>query len=132
MLSELLGGMMEKHIKQSQVYAEVYAVLSVLGGQYIRKIPQNVLDIIANQRDMLREYKIYEDKPLEEQNLSKEALALLAALKLDYWCESEQEKTKLQNLLRLNEEKHSAQPLSQDSKKAWIDAIKADLGKNHS
>lgn len=124
--------MVEKHIKQSQVYAEVYAVLSVLGGQYIRKIPQNVLDTIANQRDMSYECKIYEDKPLEEQNLSNEALALLASLKLDYWCETKQEKAALQNLLQLNDEKYSAHPLSQDSRKQRIDVIKADLGKKNS
>lgn len=132
MLSGLLEGMMEKHIKQNQVYAEVYAVLSVLGGQYIRKIPQDVLDTIADQRDMSYECKIDENKPLEEQNLSDGALALLASLKLNYWCETEQEKAELQNLLQLNEERYSAQSLSQSSKKAWIDKIKTNLGKKTS
>ena len=62
---------MEERISQSQVYAEVYAVLSALGGEYIRKIPQNVLNVIADQRDKQLEKKINEEIPLEEQNLSQ-------------------------------------------------------------
>lgn len=115
---------MEDLISQRQVYAEVYAVLSALGGKYIHKIPQNILNIIADKRDKDYKIAIDENKPLEEQNLSKETVALLAALKLDYWCETEQEKQKLQNLLHLNEERKLRVPLSVDSKKAWIEMLK--------
>ena len=115
---------MEKHISQKQVYAEVYAVLTALGGDYIRKTPQKVLDTINEQRDKQYQITIDEEKPLEEQNLSKDTIALLAALKLDYWCETEEEKTQLQNLLNLNEEKQSGNPLSAESKKTWIDMLK--------
>ena len=115
---------MEEHISRSQVYAEVYSVLSALGGQYIRKIPQNVLNIIAEKRDEQYERKINEDIPLEDQNLSKEAIAMLASLKLDYWCETEQEKQSLRAILNLNDEKQSGRPLSIDSKKAWIEMLK--------
>ncbi len=115
---------MENHISQSQVYAEVYSVLSALGGQYIRKIPENILNTIADGRDKQYERKINEDMPLEEQNLSKEAIAMLAAFKLDYWCENEEEKKALRGILNLNDEKQSGQSLSTDSKKAWINMIK--------
>lgn len=115
---------MEEHINQHQVYAEVYAVLSVLGGEYVRKIPADVLNIIAEERDKECNIQIAEDIPLEEQNLSREAIALLAALKLDYWCETEAEKNELQNLLNLNEERQSGQTLSRDSKKTWIEMLK--------
>ena len=124
MLSALSEVQMEEDISQSQVYYEVYAVLSALGGDYIRKIPQNVLNIIAEKRDKEYNKKINEDIPLEEQHLSKEAIAMLASLKLDYWCESEQEKQSLRNLLNLNDEKQSGVPLSTDSKKAWIEMLK--------
>ena len=115
---------MERYINQNQVYAEVYAVLAVLGDDYIRKIPQNILNTIADKRD--KDYKIVidENKPLEEQNLSKDAIALLAALKLDYWCKTAEEKKALQDILDLNEEKHSGQPLSLNSKKTWINELK--------
>lgn len=120
---------MENHTSQGQVYAEVYAVLSALGGDYIRKIPQNVLNIIADKRDKAYEKKINEDVPLEEQNLSKEAIALLASLKLDFWCETEQERQALRALLNLNDEKQSGRSLSTDSKKAWIEMLKNKIKK---
>ena len=113
-----------ERINQSQIYAEVYAVLSVLGADYISKIPQNIFQIIDKKRDKEYELKLNEELPLEEQTLSKEAIALLASIKLDYWCETEQEKQELCNLLRLNDEKQSGAPLSLDSKKAWIDMLK--------
>ena len=115
---------MEKHISQSQVYAEVFAVLSVLDGEYIRKIPRSVLDVIAEQRDKQYKVQIDETMPLEEQNLSDEAIALVAALKLDYWCETEVEKKFLQSILNLNEERQSGRPLSEVSKKMWIEIQK--------
>ncbi len=99
---------------QAQVYAEVYAVLSVLGGEYIRKIPQNVLNIIADQRDKSYCKKIDENVPLEDQNLSKDATALLAVLKLDYWCETEEQKQELLDLLDKNGKIQSGQPLLSD------------------
>ena len=115
---------MEMSISQSQVYTEVYAVLTTLGGEYIRKIPQKVLNVIADNRDTQYEKKINEGQLLEEQNLSTEAIAMLASLKLDYWSETEQEKQDLRNLLCLNDEKQSGSPLSLASKKAWIAMIK--------
>lgn len=115
---------MVKHINQKQIYAEVYAVLSVLGGEYIRKIPQNVLNTIAEQRDKDYSVSIDKEQSLGEQNLSEEAIAILAVLKLDYWCETEEEKNTLQDILNLNEEKYLGKPLSINSKKAWINMIK--------
>lgn len=115
---------MEKHISQSQIYAEVYAVLSVLGGDYIRKVPTDILNIIAEERDKDYKVNINEGQPLEEQNLSDKSIDMLAALKLDYWCETEEEKKALQDILNLNEEKQSGKPLSIDSKKAWINMLK--------
>ena len=83
---------MEKNINMKQIYAEVYTVLSMLGGDYIGKIPRNVLNIIADQRDKDYIVNINDEQPLDEQNLSEEAIALLASLKLDYWCDSDDEK----------------------------------------
>ena len=115
---------MEKNINMKQIYAEVYTVLSMLGGDYIGKIPRNVLNIIADQRDKDYIVNINDEQPLDEQNLSEEAIALIACLKLDYWCDSDDEKKALQDILDLNEEKYSGKPLSINSKKAWINMIK--------
>ena len=90
-------------MKQEQVYSEVYAVLSALNDEYLKKTPQNVLDKINESRDRDYHFRIDENIPLTEQNLSSEAIAMLAALKLDYWCESKAEKEELELLLKAND-----------------------------
>jgi len=90
-------------MNQSQVYSEVYAVLSALNNDYLTKIPQKILDKINNERDRNYRFHIDENIPLTEQNLSPEAIAMLAALKLDYWCESKEEKEELKLLLKAND-----------------------------
>jgi hypothetical protein len=110
-----------------QVYAEVYAVLCVLDGEYLRKLPQNILDLIADKRDKTLNIRIDENLPLEQQNLSNEAVEFLAMLKLDYWCEMPEERKQLQNMLNLNEYKKSQAPLSRDNKKLWIEQLKFSI-----
>jgi len=90
-------------MNQKQVYSEVYAVLSALNDDYLKKTPQEILDRINDKRDRNYRFRIDENIPLKEQNLSPEAIAMLAALKLDYWCESKEEKEELELLLKAND-----------------------------
>ncbi len=90
-------------MNQKQVYSEVYAVLCALNDEYLIKTPQKILDKINNERDRDYRFHIDENIPLTEQNLSKEAIAMLAALKLDYWCETQEEKNELEQLLKTND-----------------------------
>jgi hypothetical protein len=110
-----------------QVYAEVYAVLCLLDGEYLRKLPQNILDLIADKRDKALNIKIDENLPLEQQNLSNDAVEFLAMLKLDYWCETPEEKEQLQNMLNVNEYKKSQASVSRDNRKLWIEQLKSSL-----
>ena len=89
-------------MKQSQVYSEVYAVLSALSDDYLKKIPKDVLNKINKRRDQNYQFYVEKNKPLEKQNLSKEAIAMLAVLKLDYWCKTQEEKEELELLLKAN------------------------------
>lgn len=90
-------------MNKKQVYSEVYAVLSALNNEYIQKTPQHILNKINTERDCNYRFHIDEDKTLEEQNLSPEAIAMLAAIKLDYWCESKEEKEGLELILKAND-----------------------------
>ena len=40
--------------------------------------------------------------PLTEQNISKEALSMIALIHLNYWCENEQEKAELNRIFKEN------------------------------
>ena len=78
-------------------------VLCALNDEYITKTPQKILDKINSERDRDYLFFIDENIPLTEQNLSSEAIAMLAALKLDYWCKTKEEKEELEQLLKAND-----------------------------
>ena len=121
--------MMKKLIKK-QIYSEVYAVLTALGDEYIRKTPVDLLDFIADNRDREHVIKIDENISLEQQNLSEETIAFIAMLKLDYWCKNDVEKAELRAILEMNEQKANKQPLSRESSEAWIKLLKHKFNKS--
>jgi hypothetical protein len=109
---------------KEQIYSEVYAILAALGDEYIRKTPIEFLDFISENRDKDYTVKIGENIPMKKQRLSEETIAIIAMLKLDFWCDNDDEKSELQAILEMNEQKANNQPLSMESKKAWIKLLK--------
>ena len=76
-------------------YSEVYIFLNMLGESYINKISKKVFETIKNNRDLNYnpEIKITNDGNLEYA-FSREALALISALNLQYFCKDDVEKQK--------------------------------------
>ena len=66
-------------------YKEVIEVLKHTKREDVNKIPK--LEIILWRQNMKKDYnfKIDENKPIEDQNLSKEAKAVLANIFKKYW-----------------------------------------------
>ena len=50
-----------------------------------------------------------EDRSLNEQNIKRESLSMIALFHLYYWCNSDEEKEQLKQLFKSNEEKHQAE-----------------------
>ena len=86
-----------------KVFAEVYEILSILGDNYIEKIPVKLYQLIDNSRDNNFFPKYSLDKPFYEQGVSKKSISIIALLHLNYWCNSEDEKNELRHLLNKNE-----------------------------
>lgn len=93
-------------IKTNDIYSEVYSILLLLGDSYINKIPRKALDIIKNERNM--DYNPQYDFSIgtNSQNIKMETKAMIALLRLSYWCTSEEEKIKLSNQFKENEQKY--------------------------
>lgn len=91
--------------EQAIIYSEVYGILDMLGEQYIKSIPQKLYNHIQENRN--KEYTpIYDiDKPLEEQNIKKRTAAFICMLHYKYWCETEEEKKEIVDILNENYEK---------------------------
>lgn len=92
--------------KIKSAYSEVYEILQLIDDEYINKVPEKFIEFIKKERDTEYIANINPNVPLEEQNLLKETINILALLKLDYWCKDEEEKKELLNILNQNEEEY--------------------------
>ena len=90
-------------------YAEVDEILNYIEDEYVEKIPQKIRDFFKEERN--KEYKpiIDVNKSLEEQNLKRSTIVILAILNMNYWCESEEEKKEIIQSWAENEEKAEAE-----------------------
>lgn len=93
--------------RTDNIFSEVYNILLALGDNYISRIPAKVLQTIKNARNMQYSPMIYKDKSIDQQNVSKDAIDMIALLHINYWCYSEEEKNKLYNILKENEKKEN-------------------------
>jgi len=93
---------MKKEDYNSKVYSEVYSFINALGSSYIHKIPKYIYEKIMNNRDINYNPKFDKNQVLEEDIISHEALALIAGLNLEYWCEDPTQKEKLKKIYMNN------------------------------
>ena len=70
-------------------YTEVDTILSLMDEKYINKIPKNLRGIFKEEKSFDYKPNIDPKKSLNEQNLQRETLVILAILRLNYWFESE-------------------------------------------
>jgi len=96
-------------IKTKEIYSEVYSVLNMLGDSYITKLPSSLYKMIKEEK--LNEYNPYYDSSiaLEQQNIRKESISMIALFHLNYWCSSPEEKQELKELFKDNEVKYQAE-----------------------
>lgn len=94
------------NIKTKEIYSEVYQVLNLLGNEYIDRLPNSLFNMLKEKRDIDYNPQYIEDIPLNEQNIKKETLSIIALLHLNYWCENEKEKLELKQMLKNNENRY--------------------------
>ena len=69
---------------------EVYTILSYLNENEYKKIPNNIIKVIENNRNLEYVYKYNEELELKQQELLKETKAILFNLFRDYLCTEKQ------------------------------------------
>ena len=89
-----------------KAYSEVDEFLELLNNEDREKIPQKLRNFFREEKDKSYTKGIILEKTIEEQNLLKETLAIIAFLNLQYWCESEEEKQRLMSIYNNNERKY--------------------------
>lgn len=111
-------------VANSKILSEVYAVIMASGQDYIDLIPEEVMEFITQKKDPYYTPLIDEDKALDEQGFEKETIAMIAVLKLNYWCETEQEKSELLAHLETNEQELQKQLGSSKSARELLRMLK--------
>ena len=94
------------NVKEKRIYSEVYQILETLGTEYIDKLPSKLYNMIKEKRDFDYNPQYVDDIPLNKQNVKKETISIIALLHLNYWCEDEQEKIEIKQILDKNEKKY--------------------------
>lgn len=89
-----------------EAYAEVDEILNLMDKKYVEEVPVKLRKIFSENKLKGFIKTIMPNKPLEEQNLSKETLAILAVLNYNYWCKDEEKKKQLMEQYSNNEKKY--------------------------
>ena len=97
------------NVDTQEMYSEVYNILNLLGNSYIDKLPKSLFKMIEEEKSSTYNPQYSEDKSLNEQNIKRESLSMIALFHLNYWCNSNEEKEQLKQLFKNNEEKHQAE-----------------------
>ena len=97
------------NVATQEMYSEVYSILNLLGNSYIAKLPKSLFKMIEEEKSSTYNPQYREDQSLNEQNIKRESLSMIALFHLNYWCNSDEEKEQLKQLLKNNEEKHQAE-----------------------
>ena len=85
-----------------RVYSEVDFILENLDEEYRNKVPKKLLDIIKSKKIKYYEPKIDINKSLCEQDVERDTLVLLAMIYYNCWCENDEEKKELLQILMDN------------------------------
>ena len=91
------------------VYAEVDTILSLMDEKYVNRVPNKLREMFKDKKSYDYKPNIDSKKSLNEQNLQRDTLVILAILCLNYWCESENEKQELIKAYSENEKKNEAE-----------------------
>ena len=89
--------------RMAKAYTETLIILSWVGKEYKDKIPEKFIKFLEENKDKNYVPKINPISLLENQNILEETANVLALIKLNYWCESEEEKKELISLLKVSD-----------------------------
>lgn len=76
--------------KYANAYAEVYEILSCLNAEEYSKIPEELIEVFEENRNLDYEYEINEEQDLTKQSMLRETKAILLNIFRDYLATPEQ------------------------------------------
>ena len=89
-----------------QAYSEVDEFLELLDDYEKIQIPEKIREFFKKEKDPNYYKGLNPNIPIKNQCLKEETLAILALLNLQYWCDDEDEKKRLESIYSENEDKY--------------------------
>lgn len=86
-----------------EIYSEVYSILNLLGDYFINKLPTSLYEMIKKEKSSTYNPQYSKELDLNEQNIKRESLSMIALFHLNYWCDDESEKEELRKIFLDNE-----------------------------
>lgn len=71
-----------------EVFNEVYEILVALGPKYFFRVPKHIMNEITKNKKENSILEININKPLEEQDISKEAIDIIMYLNYNYFSDN--------------------------------------------
>jgi hypothetical protein len=109
-------------VKIPTAYSEVYSFINALGSDFINKIPTKLYTTIKENRDMNYNPVFHATQTLDSSMLTNEALSLISAINMQYWCNNDVEKQELKQIYIENtkreEKKYSYENLFKNREKS--------------
>lgn len=113
-----------------RAYAEVDYIINHMNQKYREKVPQKMLNFFGELKDPNYEVKVNPYIPLQNQGLQRYTLEIIALLHLKYWCEDEERKKELYNIMVRNQEKLEEQMRDRYSVEKLFDNASATVVKD--
>jgi len=94
------------NLETRQAYSEVNKFLELIEEYLSNKIPLGLRKYFRREMDNTYIPNINANIPINQQNLKRKTIAIIAGLNLRYWCKDEKRKTQLSDTYLNNEKVH--------------------------
>ena len=110
---------------QKIAYSEVGQILDFLGEEYKKKIPNKIIKLFDNSKDLSNNLNIAENSKIEELNLNRNTFIILSILNLKYWETDPDKIEKLKNIYGENN-KIFQENINKYKEKDWLQNINSN------
>ena len=119
--------LMKEHNIDKRAYSELYAILQMLGKEYIDKIPEKIYKVIKNRKDDTYN-PIYNDmEEVLEGRVKRKTVSMLALLDYNYFSTTETDRMYMRYILEENENKYK----KNKNEYRIVDVNKEDVNDNN-
>lgn len=117
----------KEHNIDKRAYSELYAILQMLGKEYIDKIPEKIYKVIKNRKDDTYN-PIYNDmEEVLEGRVKRKTVSMLALLDYNYFSTTETDRMYMRYILEENENKYK----KNKNEYRIVDVNKEDVNDNN-